>query len=279
MTPAPLQFGQAPSELALNSAGFTPLAFANALRIGSSSPVYVAGLLRREPRIAPWSVDTTPAPAGIDPCTSELLPEPATPVTTTSTPSGMSTSTSRRLCAVAPRISSVPVGVRTVSLRACPVAEMAAGEGAAGPQPLDGALEADGAARRTGAGAEVDDVVGDRDRLRLVLHDEHRVALVPQPQQQVVHPLDVMGVQARGGLVEDIGDVGERRGADVADHLDALRLAARQRARRPVEREVAQPDLPERVENLLQCGQQRRHGRLVDAADPFGQVADLHRAG
>src|SRR5665647_3330670 len=43
ITPAPLQLGQAPSELALNSAGFTPLAFANALRIGSSSPVYVAG--------------------------------------------------------------------------------------------------------------------------------------------------------------------------------------------------------------------------------------------
>ena len=64
MTPAPLQVGQAPSELALNSAGFTPLAFANALRIGSSSPVYVAGLLRREPRIAPWSIDTTPSPAG-----------------------------------------------------------------------------------------------------------------------------------------------------------------------------------------------------------------------
>src|SRR5260370_11245920 len=117
MAPAPWQVGQAPSELELNGAGFTPLAFANALRIGSSSPVYVAGLLRREPRIAPWPIDTTPAPAGIDPCTSELLPETATPVTTTSTPSGTSTSTSRRLFAVAPRISSVPVDVRTFSLR------------------------------------------------------------------------------------------------------------------------------------------------------------------
>ena len=39
MTPAPLQFGQAPSELALKSAGFTPFALANALRIGSSRPV------------------------------------------------------------------------------------------------------------------------------------------------------------------------------------------------------------------------------------------------
>ena len=65
----------------------------------------------------------------------------------------------------------------------------------------------------------------------------------------------------------------------MADHLGALRLAARQRARRPVEREVAQPDLHERVEGLLQRGEQRRHRRLVEAADPFGQVADLHRAG
>ena len=39
MTPMPLQLGQAPSELALNNAGLTSLAFANALRTGLSSPV------------------------------------------------------------------------------------------------------------------------------------------------------------------------------------------------------------------------------------------------
>src|SRR3954468_3421946 len=117
MTPLPLQLGQAPSELALNSAGFTPLAFANALRIGSSSPVYVAGLLRREPRIGVWSIDTPPSRPASDPWTNELLPEPATPVTTTSTPSGMSTSTSRRLLVEAPRTSSAPADGRTVSLR------------------------------------------------------------------------------------------------------------------------------------------------------------------
>src|SRR5216110_55503 len=113
MTPAPLQVGQAPSELALNSAGFTPLAFANALRIGSSRPVYVAGLLRREPRIGVWSTDTTPSRPDTEPWISELFPDPATPVTTTSTPSGMSTSTSRRLLVLAPRTSSTPDGVRT----------------------------------------------------------------------------------------------------------------------------------------------------------------------
>ena len=85
------------------------------------------------------------------------------------------------------------------------------------------------ASRRAGAGAEVDDVVGDRDRLGLVLHDEHGVALVSQLQQQVVHPLDVMRVHADRRLVEDIGDVGERR-TEVADHLGALGLSAGQRA-------------------------------------------------
>src|SRR5436190_14482601 len=112
-TPAPLQVGHAPSELALNSAGLTPLDFANALRIGSSKPVYVAGLLRREPLIAAWSTDTTPSRPETEPWSSELFPDPATPVTTTSTPSGMSTSTSCRLFVRAPRTSSTPEGVRT----------------------------------------------------------------------------------------------------------------------------------------------------------------------
>jgi hypothetical protein len=43
------------------------------------------------------------------------------------------------------------------------------------------------------------------------------------------------------------------------------------------EREVAQPDLHERVERLLQRREQRRHRRLVEAADLFSQVADLRR--
>src|ERR1043166_4902649 len=113
MTPAPLQAGQAPSEFALNRAGLTPLALAKAVRIGSSSPVYVAGLLRREPRIGAWSTATTPSLPDTDPWISELFPDPATPVTTTSTPNGMSTSTSWRLCSLAPRTSSTPEGFRT----------------------------------------------------------------------------------------------------------------------------------------------------------------------
>ncbi len=39
MSPMPLHPGQAPSELALNRPGLTPLALAKAARIGSSTPV------------------------------------------------------------------------------------------------------------------------------------------------------------------------------------------------------------------------------------------------
>ncbi len=60
---------------------------------------------------------------------------------------------------------------------------MTPGECAAGAQPVDGALEDQLAAGGAGAGAEVDDVVGDRDHLRLVLDHEDGVALVAQPQQ------------------------------------------------------------------------------------------------
>src|SRR6266536_4773086 len=141
MTPAALQLGQAPSELALNSAGFTPLAFANALRIGSSSPVYVAGLLRREPRIGVWSSDTTPSRPDTEPLISELLSEPATPVTTTSTPSGTSTSTSCRLWVLAPRTSSTPDGVRTDGFREARSSRCRPVGVSLARSALDGALE------------------------------------------------------------------------------------------------------------------------------------------
>jgi hypothetical protein len=154
---------------------------------------------------------------------------------------------------------------------------VASGDGAAGEQSRDVTLVAERAALGPGSGPEVDDVVGDADRLRLVLDDEHRVALVAQLQEQPVHPLDVVRVQADRRLVEDVGDVGEGR-PEVPDHLGALRLASRQRAGGTVEGQVAETDLGERVEDVLQAGDERGHGGLVEVTQPCGEVADLHRA-
>ena len=134
-------------------------------------------------------------------------------------------------------------------LQSSAVVEVTASERAARSQPLHCALKGDVAACRAGAGPEIDDVIGDGDRVRFVLDDKHGVAFVPQPQQQVVHPLDVMRMQAHGGFVEDIGHIGEGR-SEVTDHLGALRLASRQRPGRPVQAEVAEPDFHERVKGL-----------------------------
>jgi hypothetical protein len=65
----------------------------------------------------------------------------------------------------------------------------------------------------------------------------------------------------------------------VADHLHALRLAARQRARRAVEAQVAEPDLDEGVERLLERLDERTDVRVGEIAEPHGEVGDLHRRG
>ena len=82
------------------------------------------------------------------------------------------------------------------------VVEVFAGEGAGRAQFVDGTFEHDFTALGPGARPEVHDVVGDRDGLRLVLDDQDSVALVAQLQQQVVHPRDVVWVQADGGFVQ-----------------------------------------------------------------------------
>ena len=147
-----------------------------------------------------------------------------------------------------------------------------------GAQARDIPRVLDLSARAAGARAEVDDVVGDLDHLGLVLHDEHRVALVAQELEQGVHALDVVRVQARGRLVEDVADVGQRR-AEVPDHLRALRLAARERARRAVEREVAEADVDERVDRRAQALHERGDLGVVDGGEPVGEIRDLHGRG
>ena len=232
----------------------------------------MAGLLRRDPRMAPWSIDDH-AGAGRDRAVDERAlaraghageddqhPERDVDVDVAG---GCG-------CGRRARAGRLTASVR--GLEGGAVAEVTSGDRVACPQPLDAALEDDPAAGGAGARAQVDDVVGDRDRLRLVLDDEDGVALVAQPQQQLVHARDVMGVQADRRLVEDVGHIGQR-GAQVAHHLDALRFTARKRARRAVERRGSRARSPRTRPGAPERRQQRCHGRFGEAADPRGQVA------
>ena len=105
------------------------------------------------------------------------------------------------------------------------VGQVAPGESIGVTQLLNGSFEADPTALVAGSRSQVHHVIGDLDRLRLVLDDEHCVSLVPQGQQELIQKVEVVRVQTDTGLIEDVSDVGESR-TQVAYKLGALGLTA-----------------------------------------------------
>ena len=112
----------------------------------------------------------------------------------------------------------------------------------------------DVAAVLAGAGPEVDEVVGDEHRLLVVLDDEDGVAEVAQALERPDELGVVALVQADRRLVEHVEHADERR-ADLRRQPDALRLAARQRRRGAVHRQVADADVVEEAQALLDLAQ------------------------
>ena len=114
---------------------------------------------------------------------------------------------------------------------------------------LGRALGDDAAAVDARARAHVDEPVGRAHRLLVVLDDDHGVADVAQALERRDQPRVVALVEADRRLVEDVEHADEAR-ADLRRQPDALRLAARERARRAIEREVADADVVEERQPL-----------------------------
>jgi hypothetical protein len=97
-----------------------------------------------------------------------------------------------------------------------------------------------------------------------VLDDDQGVALVAEAVHHADEALDVAGVEADGGFVEDEQGVGER-GAEAGGEVDALDLAAAEGAGGAVEGEVAEADLFEVVEAVGDLGEDEVDGRVLIA--------------
>ena len=95
----------------------------------------------------------------------------------------------------------------------------------------------------------VHEPVGAPHHLLVVLDHDHRVAEGPQPLERGDQPVVVALVQTDRRLVEDVEHPDELR-ADLGREPKPLRLAARERLRRPVELEVADPDVGEERQPL-----------------------------
>ena len=100
-----------------------------------------------------------------------------------------------------------------------------------------------------GAGAHVDEPVGAPHHLLVVLDHDDGVAEVAEPLERADEPVVVALVKPDRRLVEDVEDADELR-ADLGREPQALRLPARQRGRRAVEREIADADVVEEREPL-----------------------------
>ena len=205
---------------------------------------------RRAARAAPWRRASRCASARSSvSITSVDLPEPDTPVTQVSTPMREATRSGRAGCGraraatVSARLpdwrrwrgTSIPLRPdRYAPVSDCVLPAMSSGVPAATMRPPC----------TPARGPHVDDVVGGADGLLVVLDDEHAVAEVAQPRQRLEQARVVALVQADRRLVEDV-EHADQRAADLRGQPDALRLAARQRRRRAVERQVVDADVDE----------------------------------
>ena len=167
-------------------------------------------------------------------------------------PTGNSTSISLRLCcdALEHAERAAVLVAPLAGSRSCAPGEELAGHRLAVARDLRRRPFGDDlAAVQPGARPHVDEPVGAPHHLLVVLDDDDRVADVAQPLERRDQPRVVALVQADRRLVEDVEHADELR-ADLRREPQALRLAARQRRRRAVERQVADADVVEERQPL-----------------------------
>lgn len=118
---------------------------------------------------------------------------------------------------------------------------------------------------------QIDDPVGGLDDVQIVLDDDYGVAAIPQLVQHLEQLLDVVEVQPRGRLVQDIEGLTGIPLGELPRQLDPLRLAPRQGSGR-----LAEPDVGEaHIHQGLQLARHRRDGVEECAGIFHRHVEDL----
>ncbi len=101
----------------------------------------------------------------------------------------------------------------------------------------------------------------------MVLDDQDRVAEIGEAIQDVEQLLDVVEVQARRGLIENVESAAGLATREFFREFDALRLAAGKSRRRLAELDVAEANVHQRIELLA---------NLRNVFENFERVGDLH---
>src|SRR5690606_30450864 len=108
----------------------------------------------------------------------------------------------------------------------------------------------DPSALRSGAGSEVDDVIGGQDGVSLVLDADHRVSDVAHLLEDLDEPVVVALMEADARLVQHVDHARELR-SHLAGEANALGFTAGQTGPGAVEREVAEPHAIQKAQPAL----------------------------
>ena len=132
-----------------------------------------------------------------------------------------------------------------------------------------------------GPRSDVDHPVSGSDGVLVVLDDDQGVADVPQPEQRLDQPVVVPLMQPDRRLVKDV-EHADQTGSDLRGEPDPLRLAAGQRGRGAIEREVVEPDVDQEPQpglHLLQhpLGDEPLSVGELDLSEKVGGLANGQR--
>ena len=100
----------------------------------------------------------------------------------------------------------------------------------------------DPAAPYPALGADVDDMVGDLDDVEVMFDDDDRIAAVDKLVQHLQKQPDVLEMEPRGGLVEDVERAARIAFGEFRSQFDALAFTSGQRGTGLSERQVSQSD-------------------------------------
>ena len=116
-----------------------------------------------------------------------------------------------------------------------------------------------------------------------MLNDQHRIATIGEPLEHLQQLPHVIGVEAGGGLVQNIHRPPCGAAAQLRGQLDALGLAAGEGGAGLAQLHIAQPHIPQGGQLVTDSGHGGEelprlvHGHIQHVGDVFALVADLQR--
>jgi hypothetical protein len=105
------------------------------------------------------------------------------------------------------------------------------------------------AAQASGAGAEIDDVIGALDGFGIVLHHQHGVAEIAQTAERIEQAVVIARMQADGRLVQNIQHAAQLR-SDLRGQADALGFAAGERGGGTRQAQIIEADGGEKLQAI-----------------------------